>query len=69
MNIKCRLRVLMAIKEVNQKELSEITKIRANTISGYINNTYTVIKKEHLISFMKFFELTSIDELFEYHKD
>jgi DNA-binding Xre family transcriptional regulator len=69
MSVKCKLRVLMAIKEVNQKELSEVTKIRANTISNYINNSYTVIKKDHLELFMKFFELNSIDELFEYKED
>lgn len=69
MSVKCKLRILMAIKEINQKELAEATKIRANTVSNYINNSYTVIKKDHLEQFMKFFGLSSIDELFEYRED
>lgn len=66
--IKCKLRVLMAVKEVNQKELSEATGIRPNTISGYVNNTYTTIHKYHLEILCDFFEC-SVEDIFENVKE
>lgn len=66
--IKCKLRVLMAIKEVNQKGLSEATGIRPNTISGYVNNTYTTIHKDHLEILCNFFEC-SVGDIFETAKE
>ena len=66
--IKCKLRILMAIKEVNQKELSEATGIRPNTISGYVNNTYTTINKDHLEILCNFFEC-SVEDIFENVKE
>lgn len=62
--IKCKLRILMAIKEVNQKELSEATGIRPNTISGYVKNTYTTIHKEHLEALCNYFGC-SVGDIFE----
>lgn len=58
----------MAVKEVNQKELSEATGIRANTISGYVNNTYKIINRDHLDTFCKYFDCT-VSDLFEYVKE
>ncbi len=36
--IKCRLRVLLAEKEINQKELAQITGIQPMTINKLYNN-------------------------------
>jgi len=59
-----RIHVLMAEQRMTQKELSEATGIRANTLSAYYHNTWKTIKRDHLLAFSKVFNC-SVRDLFE----
>lgn len=61
--IKMNLRKLMFDKEVNQRQLSEDTKISTPMISSYYNNKFTRINKNHVETLCKYFNCT-LNELF-----
>lgn len=46
--IKMNMKVLMAMKEVNQRQLSADTGIGTNTVNRYVNNTFERIDKKHI---------------------
>ncbi|WP_270599545.1 helix-turn-helix domain-containing protein [Clostridium baratii] len=48
MTIKMKLHVLLAEKRIQQKELSQMTGIRENTIGDYCRDTYKNISKDNL---------------------
>lgn len=63
--IKCRINILMAELRMTQKELSHLTGIRPNTISGYYNDTFKLVDRNHMNELCKVFKCTTSD-LFEY---
>lgn len=46
--IKCRLRVLLAERDMQQKDLVELTGVRSNTVSNMFNNKTKQIPIEAL---------------------
>lgn len=65
--VKMNMKVLMAIKEVTQRKLSEDTGIGPNTINRYTNNTFNRIDREHIEILCNYFncsiaELIKLDE-------
>lgn len=66
--INCKLKELMNKKNINQKELSMLTGIRPNTISGYYNNTFKLVDRNHIDKFCEVFYCNTCD-LFEYVKE
>ncbi|MEG2289624.1 MAG: helix-turn-helix transcriptional regulator [Clostridium sp.] len=66
--VKCKINILMAEKRMSQKELSQLTGIRPNTISGYYNDTFKLVDRRHINEFCKVFKCT-ISDLFEYTLD
>ncbi|NFK66326.1 helix-turn-helix transcriptional regulator [Clostridium botulinum] len=54
--IKMNLKVLMAIKEINQSKLSDDTGIGTNTINRYVNNTFSRIGREHIEILCNYFK-------------
>lgn len=68
MTIKLKLHLRMAELKMNQKELSQLSGIRPNSISAYISDTYKQIPKEHLDIFCKIFKC-QIEDLIEYVND
>lgn len=63
--ITCRLNILLAKKRMTQKELSQLTGIRPNTISGYYNDTFKLVDRNHMQKFCKVFNC-NVEDLFEY---
>lgn len=66
--ITMKLHIRLAEKRMTRKELAEITGIRLATISGYCNDNFKMISREHLNIFCKLFECTPSD-LIEYKPD
>lgn len=65
MSIKIKLRILMAERNIKQKELSTATGIRPNTISDMMNDTYKHISKENLDKLCKYFNC-KVEDIIEY---
>lgn len=68
MSIKIKLRILMAERNIKQKELSTATGIRPNTISDMMNDTYKHISKENLDKLCKYFNC-KVEDIIEYTED
>lgn len=66
--IKSRLRILLAINEMNQKELAEKTGVRPQTITNIVNNKIKQIPVAALDSFCDVFNCQPSD-LFEHVKN
>lgn len=64
--LEMKLHIILATKRMNKTQLSELSGIRLSTLSGYCNNTYKHIVKEHIIKIMEILELKDISELIEY---
>ena len=54
--VKLNLRVLMAKKEVNQKQLYTDTGINKDTINRYYNNTFKSISPKHIEILCRYFK-------------
>lgn len=67
--LEMKLHIVLATKRMNKTQLSELSGVRLSTISGYCNNNYKHIVKEHIEKFMEILELTDITDLIEYIKD
>ena len=65
--IELNLHVKMAEKRLNQKQLSEITGIRAATISAYYNNSAKHFVLDHLDKFCEIFNC-SPNDIIKYKK-
>lgn len=65
--VKMNMKVLMAIKEVTQRKLSEDTGIGPNTINRYTNNTFTRIDREHIEILCNYFNC-AIEDLIKLEK-
>ena len=65
--LKMNMKVLMAIKDVSQKKLSEDTGIGANTISRYTNNTFTRIDRDHIETLCDYFAC-NVEDLIKIEK-
>ena len=59
--IKCRLRVLLAEKEISQKDLAEITGIQTNTISKMCRNDIKQIPINALDAICEYFDCQPSD--------
>ena len=66
--ITCRLNILLSKKRMTQKELSQLTGIRPNTISGYYNDTFKLVDRNHMQKFCEVFNC-NVEDLFEYIPD
>lgn len=66
--LKMKLHIRLAEKRLTQKELAQITGIRLATISGYCNDNFKMISKEHLEILCKFFKC-KVSDLLEYEED
>lgn len=66
--IKFKLNVLLAIRNMNQSDLSRKTGIRYGTINAYYNNYEELINKHHLDKICKVLGCT-LSELIEYIPD
>lgn len=65
--IKCRLKVLLAEHDMNQRELAEKTGIRKPTISDMCNNKAKHIPLDTLDILCNFFEC-DITDIFKHEK-
>lgn len=66
--ITMKLHIRLAEKRMTQKELAQITGVRLATISGYCNDNFKMISREHLNAFCKLFEC-KVEDLIEYKAD
>jgi putative transcriptional regulator len=66
--LTCKISTLLGSHRMTQKELSKLTGIRPNTISGYYNDTFKLIDRKHVEKFCQVFNCTPND-LFEYIPD
>lgn len=66
--IKTNLHIELAKARMTRKELSKATGIRESTISGYANNKYVYIAKDHIDKICRVLNCTPND-LFEYIPD
>lgn len=58
------LHILLAKKRMTQKELRELTSISSQTMSGYYNNTFKQINRDHIVKICKVLNC-GLDDLFE----
>lgn len=66
--IKCRLRVLLAEKDLQQKDIAKITGIQTNTISKMCRNDIKQIPVTALNALCKYFDCQPSD-IFQYVSD
>ncbi|MEK3673498.1 helix-turn-helix domain-containing protein [Paenibacillus sp. FSL R10-2771] len=64
--IRIRLQEIIDERGINQKQLSELTKLRPTTISELCNNIRSTINREHLEKVMVALEIKNIAEIIEY---
>lgn len=64
--IRIRLQEILDEREISQKQLAELTKLRPTTISELCNNIRSTINREHLEKVMIALEIESIAEIIEY---
>jgi len=65
MKVNVRLNEVLKERNMTQKELSELTKIRPASISDLCNNVRTAINREHLAKVAEALNITDIRELIE----
>lgn len=63
--VRNRLKTLLELKGLTQKEFAEITGIRQSTISELCRNSKSVMNLEHLEIIMKALNITDFNEVFE----
>lgn len=68
MSIKIKLHVILAEKRMTQKELSQLTGIRENTIGSYCRDTYKNIGKDNLDKICKVLNC-KVEDIIEYIPD
>lgn len=66
--IKMKLHIKLSEHRMTQKELFEKTGIRLSTISGYCNDKFKHIVREHLDQFCEMFDCP-ISDLIEYEQN
>ncbi|MDU0200178.1 helix-turn-helix domain-containing protein [Paenibacillus sp. MAH-36] len=64
--MKLKVDQLMQARNMNVKQLSELTGIRWNTVDDYSKNKAKHWMPVHLEAFMKVFELEAIEQLIEW---
>lgn len=67
--LKLKLDQLMTEKEINARQLSELTGIRWNTIDDMAKNKSKTWSVENLEKITKVLEIGSINELIEYKRE
>lgn len=67
--IRIRLQEILNERGLNQKQLSELTKLRPTTISELCNNIRTSINREHLEKVMLALGIKDISEIVEYNEE
>ena len=60
-----KLGKILKDKDMTQKELAELSGLRANAISEIVNNQRSTINKEHLMKICDALEIDDISELIE----
>lgn len=60
-----KLKEVLLKKEMSQKELVELTGLRASTISEMANNGRQTINREHVAKVLKALEIEDFNEIFE----
>ena len=66
--INMKIHIKLAECRMTQKKLSELTGISKNTITGYVNETFQYINREHLDKMCEIFKC-SVSDLVEYVED
>lgn len=64
MYIKSRIRVLLAERDMNQKDLAEKTGLTTRLISEIVNNKVKMYPKEAIEKIMAALEIKDVGELF-----
>lgn len=64
MYLKSRLKILLAERDMNQKDLAEKTGLTTRLISEIANNKVKMYPKEALEKIITVFELEDLNELF-----
>lgn len=63
--IKMKLNLLLAQNGLKQNDLANNLNIPKNTVSKYVNNTFSMINKDHLEAMCKYFNC-QIQDILEY---
>jgi len=66
--LKSKLKILLAMHDMNQKELAEATGIRPQTITNIVNNKIKQIPVDAVIAICKLLKC-NIGDIFEYIPD
>lgn len=65
MQIKLRIKVLLAERDMTQKDLAEITGLSTRLVSDLANNKTKLYSKDALEKIIKAFDISDINELFK----
>lgn len=68
MMIKCNLKVLMAMRDLNQEQLADLAGITRQTIGRYVNNKVTSYDQDILSNLCKVLKC-SVGDILEYIPD
>lgn len=65
MKVRFKLKALLDEKNMTQKELSKLTKIRESTISDIVRGTRTVLNYDHLERIVNALDLVDIRDILD----
>ncbi|NFO41128.1 helix-turn-helix transcriptional regulator [Clostridium botulinum] len=66
--IKMKLHMKLAEKRITRKQLAKDTNVRLATISGYCNDNFKMLSRDHLNTFCRYFNC-DISDLIEFVND
>lgn len=69
MELRIKLKEILKERNITQKQLVEMTGLRAAAVSELVNNQRTSIKKEHVIKICEALELSRVEDILEFVED
>ncbi len=66
MELRIKLKEILSIRDMTQKQLAELTGLRANAISEMVNNQRQTINKQHLAKVCEVLDIKDVDEILEF---
>ena len=63
--LEVKLKKILEERNISQKQLVDMTKLRANAISEIANNQRTTVNREQISLICKALEITDMNEIFE----
>lgn len=63
--LEVKLKKILEERDISQRQLVDMTKLRPNAISEIVNNQRTTVNREQISIICKALEITDMNEIFE----